>query len=303
MFENKDDTILARWLAGTLTSEEKIEFEQSIEYNEYLQIVNGLERLKKPSFDKEAMRNRIKSQIKQPKKGKVINLKTFLYATSIAASIILIVGVFFNEVTYKTNIGEQLAFTLPNGSQIKLNAQSKLTRKRFFWKNNRKVNLQGEGFFIVEKGNDFLVETRSGVVTVLGTKFNVKSRDNLFELECFEGKVNFEVTATKENIILTKGKAIKLIEETIQKNTTEGSSPSWTKGKSSFNNVPLSEALNELQIQYDIIIENNFVDISKKFTGSFFHDDLDIAVKTILVPMGIEYELTNDKKVLKLLSP
>lgn len=300
MFENKDDTILARWLEGTLTTKENLEFEQSPEYKEYQQIVNGLERFEKPFFDKEALQNNIKKEINTPKKGKVVNFKSFFYVVSVAASIALIFGIFFNEITYKTGVGEQLAFTLPNGSNIKLNAQSQLTHNRFFWKNSKKVTLQGEGFFSVKNGLGLAVETSSGTVTVLGTKFNIKTRDNLFELSCFEGKVSFQTAPTKEKVILTKGNSIKLIDQILEKNTIKNNTPSWINGKSSFNNVPLSDALNELQIQYGITIEKGNIDTSKRFSGSFFHDNLDVAIKTLLIPMSIEYELEDNK--LKLIS-
>lgn len=303
MFEEKDNTILARWLAGTLTQEEKTEFEKTAEYKEYVQIVEGLDNFKKPSFDKEALRNKIKNQINQPKKGKVINLKPFYYAVSVAASVILIFGIFFNEVKYETQKGEQLAITLPDGSEVQLNAQSKLTRTRFFWKNNKELNLQGEGFFKVQKGDGFAVKTHSGTVTVLGTEFNIKTRKEVFELACYEGKVQFEANATKEKEILIKGQAIKLVNDSIEKQTIEGDLPSWTAGRSSFNNVPLGEVLHELKIQYDITIDATTVDVSKKFTGSFAHNDLDIALKVIFTSMAIEYQLSDDRKTLKLSTP
>ena len=301
MFENKDDTILARWLAGTLTPEERAEFEQSPEYKEYIQIAEGLEQFKKPNFNREALYGKIKIQIDEPKKGKVINFKPLLYISSVAASLLLIVSIFFNEVTYETNTGQQLSFTLPDGSEVQLNAASKLTRSRFFWKNNRKVNLEGEGFFKVESGNDFVVKTISGVVSVLGTEFNIRSRTDLFELTCYEGKVAFEAATSKEQVILTEGKTIQLIDDTLEEGTIEERTPSWADGRSSFNNVPLIEVLNELKIQYGIRIENNTVDISKRFTGSFFHNNLEIALKAVLVPMGIEYTLTDNKKTVELL--
>lgn len=304
MFEEKDDTILARWLARSLTPEEHSEFEQSSEFKDYQEIVKGLNRFEKPDFDKEALRLKIKNQIgeSKSKKGKLISLKPFLYIASVAASVILILGFFFNEVKYETGFGQQLAVTLPNGTEIQLNAQSQLIHARFFWKNNKKVNLQGEGYFNVEKGEGFTVATSSGTVSVLGTQFNIKTRANIFELTCYQGKVQFEAITTKEKTILTKGNAIKLIEDVFEKGTIENKSPSWISGRSSFNNVPLSEVLNELQIQYNITIENQGVDVSKRFTGSFTYNKLDITLKIIFVPMGIEYELTNNRKILKLLS-
>lgn len=306
MFEDKDDTILARWLAGTLTQDEKTEFEKTTEYKDYVQIIEGLDSFKKPSFNKEALRTKINSQIKNQinhkKKGKVINLKPFYYAISVAASVVLIVGIFFNEVNYKTLSGEQLKIDLPDGSKVQLNAESQLTHTRFFWKSNKTVSLQGEGFFEVQQSDGFTVKTNSGTITVLGTQFNIKARKDKFELTCYKGKVQFEETTTQEKTILTKGNVIKKVNNTIEKQTVEEDLPSWTAGRSSFDNVPLSEVLSELKIQFGIDIENTSVDMSKRFTGSFFHNDLEIALKTVLVPMQIDYQLINNNKTLKILS-
>ncbi len=303
MFEEKDNTILARWLAGTLTQEEKTEFEKTTEYKEYVEIVEGLGQFKKPDFNTEALRTKIKTQINQQKKGKVINLKPFFYAVSVAASIVLIIGIFFNEITYKTQNGEQLAVILPDGSKVQLNAKSQLTRARFFWKSNKALTLQGEGFFDVQKSDGFTVHTTSGAITVLGTQFNIKTRKNIFELSCYEGKVQFIANTTKEKSVLTKGEAIKLLKDTIEKQTINEGFPAWTKGRSSFNDVPLIEVLDELKVQYGIDIEYNTIDTSKTFSGSFFHNDLEIALKAVLVPMHINYKLANNQKTLILLSP
>ena len=48
MFEEKDDTIMARWLAGELTDAESAEFEASETYAEYLRLQQHLEGIEKP---------------------------------------------------------------------------------------------------------------------------------------------------------------------------------------------------------------------------------------------------------------
>ncbi len=301
MFEEKDNTLLARWLAGTLTPEEQNELEQSPGFKDYLQIVNGMNRFEKPYFDKESLRISIKEKINISSKTKVLRLKPVLYAASVAASVILIIGIFFNEVSYMTKTGEQLTFTLPNGAKVQMNAGSELSHARFFWHINKKVTLQGEAFFETETGNGFHVETELGMVSVLGTRFNVKARANLFELKCYKGKVAFYPVNDQQEIIVTKGESVKLTEGIFNEKTMEESGPDWINGHSSFNNTPLDEVLEELQIQYGITIENTGVDLSKHFTGSFVHDNLNMALRTILEPMGINYQLSNDQKIVTLL--
>ncbi|MGB5820371.1 MAG: FecR domain-containing protein [Saonia sp.] len=303
MFEEKDETILARWMAGKLTPEELAEFEQSPEFREYEQIAQGMERFKKPSFDKEALRTKVLDSVNAPQKGNLRVLRPLLYISGIAASILLVIGLFFNEVTYSTQTGEQLSITLPDGSTVQLNARSQLTHQRFFWENNKTVHLQGEGYFSIEKGDGFAVGTASGTVSVLGTQFNIKTRKASFELACYEGNVQFDATNTKEVFVLTQGDGVKLIEGAIKEGNIDARGPTWISGKSTFENTPLSDVLYELEIQYGINFQNEPNLNVDHFTGSFVHDNLQIALKTVLVPMGIEYKLSNDQKTVILKSP
>lgn len=305
MFEDKDDTILARWLAGELTPEEQEEFENSAEFLEYQQISQGMERFKKPNFNTSALKDKVLRQIENEEpKSKVIRLKPLYYAIGIAASLALIIGIFFNEVSYSTSFGEQLAVDLPDGSTAQLNADSKLTHKRFFWKKNKLVNLKGEAFFKVEKGDGFRVETKSGTVSVLGTAFNVRTRSTNFSLACYEGKVKFETGKPNEEAILEHGDGINLnAEGVIEREKLKESSPSWTQGVSTFTNVVLVEVIQELEAQYGITVQHNLANDNDGFTGSFVHNDLEIALKTVFVPMGITYEVSENQKTILLKTP
>lgn len=305
MFEDKDDTILARWLAGELTPEEQKEFENSKEFLEYQRISQGMERFEKPNFDTSVLKDKILAQIENKEsKGNVIRLKPLYYAIGIAASLALIVGIFFNEVSYSTSFGEQLVVNLPDGSLVQLNADSQLTHNRFFWTNDKAVNLKGEAFFKVEKGGGFKVETESGTVSVLGTEFNVRARSVNFSLACYEGKVKFETGKPNGEAILEHGDGISLnTAGVIEREKLKEDFPSWTQGTSVFSNVVLVEVIQELEAQYGITIQHNLANDADRFTGSFVHNNLEIALKTVFVPMGIAYEVSIDEKTILLKTP
>ena len=93
--KKKNDTILARWLSGELTLKEKVDFEKTAGFEEYKRIQKGLEYFKKPSFDREKMHHQISNRLKAPKKSKIIPIRPIVYFTSLAASFILIIGIFF----------------------------------------------------------------------------------------------------------------------------------------------------------------------------------------------------------------
>ena len=76
------------------------------------------------------------------------------------------------------------------GSELNYNASK--------WGEKRELELKGEAFFDVEKGKRFDVNTELGKISVLGTEFNVLSRDSIFKVSCYEGLV--QVTYGNEKI-------------------------------------------------------------------------------------------------------
>lgn len=291
MLEEKENTYLAKWLNNDLSPEELEELKKLPEYDDYKKIVTGLEFFKAPTFDLQPSLATTLGKIYQPKKAKVINLKPVVYVISVAASIALIIGIFFNEITYTAQPGKQLSIVLPDGSSVDLNAVSTLTHERFFWSQNREITLSGEAYFKVVSGSNFTVITKSGKVEVLGTQFNVKDRSNEFQVGCYEGKVRVSTQQDTQQKIIQKGEGVslkgkKLIEETIL--DTE---PLWKKGESIFNTVPLANVLDELERQYNISFKRERIDQNQLFTGGFNNKDLNIALESVLVPMGINYTI------------
>lgn len=71
--------------------------------------------------------------------------------------------------------GGQFHIVLPDGSRVWLNSTSKLRFPTAFHENHRIVELEGQGYFEVNKDaqKPFIVQTRSAKVEVLGTGFDV----------------------------------------------------------------------------------------------------------------------------------
>ncbi|CAL2104304.1 FecR family protein [Tenacibaculum sp. 190130A14a] len=291
-----DKSFLARWAANELSNEELAEFKKTDAFKDFDRINEIAQQFKGPKIDTKAALARTKTKMN---KGKVRSLNSKLWY-SIAASIaILILGYFGANSTkqYTTGIGEQLAVVLPDGSKVQLNANSNLQHKRFFWNSNRKLSLVGEAYFQVEKGSDFSVSTSYGNVTVLGTKFNVKSRSNNFELNCYEGTVRFDQKGTNVQKILNANDQILLVKERIIEQKHQTGEPVWMSGISVFKDRPLQEVLNELSNLYNITFKTNNIDTSQSFSGSFIHNDLEKALKTTLTPMGIVYTFSDNENI------
>lgn len=290
-----DKTFIARWIAGELSEDELSEFKKSEAYAGFDLINTEAQKFKAPPVNLQKALARTKEGISFGKKGKVIRMTWYAVAASIAV-LLGVFGLFTSTQSYTTSFGEQLAVSLPDGSRIRLNANSEIKHKRFFWTNNRKVTLDGEAYFEVEKGGDFVVKTPQGDISVLGTKFNIKTRVEAFEVNCFEGAVRFDKQGSDEYHILKENDRIVLTENNIVNETIEEKQPNWINGLSVFKERPLQEVLDELQHQYNIKFQSGDVDVSRLFTGSFLHTDLEKALKSTLAPMGISYTISEDKE-------
>lgn len=225
-----------------------------------------------------------------------LNFKSFL---KIAAIFVIMLTssyfLFFNNTkSFETQIAQTQTFNLPDNSEVILNAQSKLSFNKKEWKESRTLELDGEAFFKVAKGEKFTVYTDAGSIQVLGTQFNVKERDNYFEVQCYEGSVS--VTSIIEKVILKPGKSFRVVNgNVVITNDINGETPSWLAKESSFENVPLWQVINELQIQYNIIVDASQVDISKTFSGSFTHTDKNIALQSVTIPLKLSYKINGNK--------
>lgn len=292
MLEETNDTILARWLSGEIGPQELRELEASENFGDYRQIVQGMDRFQKPPYNGEALKEKIQTQIDARKGGKLISFKPWHWG--IAASVLLLFSLtfFFREVEHATLPGQQLTVSLPDGSLMKLNANTQVRRARFLWSRDKKIQLlQGEAYFQVERGEGFQVSTPQGSVEVLGTQFNVRSRLDYLEVSCYQGKVRFVEPETSREILLEKGQKLSGTAAGLRTGTMVGPAPPWLEGESVFENVPLKVVLLELEAQYGLFIETMDIDLEERYTGGFVHGNLEGALTTVLLPMGIQYQM------------
>ncbi len=125
------------------------------------------------------------------------------YALPVAATIALLIStaalVYWQvyrpaEVLLSTGFGEKQEITLPDQTEVILNANSTL---RYAQGQPREVWLEGEAFFKVKKqpltGARFIVHTPDLAVEVLGTAFNVNSRRAQTQVFLEEGRVSLSL--------------------------------------------------------------------------------------------------------------
>ncbi|GGX23256.1 FecR family protein [Aquimarina muelleri] len=293
--DKKDDIFLSRWMNKELSKEEIQEFKLHPEYKHYIKIIAGADALDLKKYDIEKELSNLKSKKQDPIKNKPNLVIKFLPYLTIAASIVIILGIFlFNPNTsFHSNYGEQLTVTLPDGSEMILNAKSTASFNTKKWKENRILVLDGEAFFKVKKGSKFTVNTKNGKISVLGTQFNVQSQNDFFEVTCYEGKVT--IAYQKQVEILTAGKGYRNLKNIQPKSWSFiDTTPSWLSNTSSFKSIPLKYVFKELEEQYNLQIKTVNIDLETIYTGTFPNNNKDIALKTVFNTLGIEYRISQD---------
>lgn len=285
---NESDVFLAQWLEGNLSDQELKLLVSQEDYNAYIKLRKGLEvneRLNASIDDSlVAIQDRIEN--------KQSNVKPLFrnWSVGVAASIIVLIGLFTllpnSEVLVQTGFGENQTITLLDGSEVILNAKSSLSYDEDNWLKDRKLQLTGEAYFKVAKGETFEVQTENGSVTVLGTQFNVNSSKDYFDVVCYEGKVS--VRTLDQEFILLPNDGVRAVEgKTTNKSKVKGTAPSWIKGESTFRSVPLKKVIEALEKQYNINIDDEEISNQDIFTGSFPHDSLNIALKTVFETLNV----------------
>ncbi|MCT4647060.1 MAG: FecR domain-containing protein [Carboxylicivirga sp.] len=180
----------------------------------------------------------------------------FRYAASF---LIILSSVMFMRL-YSTSVicpkGERMAYTLPDGSSLQLNADTKISYHPIWWYVSRQVKLNGEAFFQVKKGSQFTVASPQGQTKVLGTSFNVFARNNNYRVTCLSGKVAVNTIDTDYTLI--PGQSVKADTNTGQGTQQTGEQLEhmpWQKHQLLFNRSPLKEVLASLERQYNISIQ------------------------------------------------
>lgn len=281
----QDDTLLARWLAGELTPEELQQLENSPEYPTLLRMKHNFSRLQSPRTDDTRILQHVLLQEKATPKQTIPLYRKAWFAA--AAMVVVLLGLAFYFTSpdrYAAANGETIAFSLPDQSEVILNAGSDASFSSWNWDSNREIALNGEAYFKVAKGEKFTVKTGLGKVTVLGTQFNIRARGSRFDVVCYEGKVR--VSSDAGQAVLLPGQKITVNGTTAGIKTIKAAQPEWTQHELLFDNENLTDVLSELERNYNITIESN-IKSAQLFSGAVPGKNLDAALNII----GTTYHL------------
>lgn len=261
-----------------------------------------------------------------------------LWATvAIAASVIIAVVFIFqskdentisavgDKNTVSTQPGSKSKIQLPDGTQVWLNAGSKITYNNDFSGDIREVRFSGEAFFNVAKDKErpFIIHTSSVDIKVLGTALNVRSYPNekTTEMALIRGSVEIILHDNPDKKILLKPNEKLVVNnitdekesssdnERIKKeqpmlilskiyfdkadsSTTE---TQWINDTLAFDSVPLEKIMAQLERFYNVkflVKDEKLKQIS--FTGGFNNKSLDEIMEALCLSGNFHFEFNNE---------
>ncbi len=269
----------------------------------------------------EMTRDRIRSS---SKKGLKYVLKTYQkYAAifilgALLPSLVLVYRAMFENNQMLSEVisvpyGAKSTVTLPDGTEIILNAGSKLKYDAKYGNKDRTVTLKGEAYFKVAKNKrkPFLVNTKHLVVKAYGTEFNVKcyDSDNTIETTLVEGSIGIKLkNANRKKEYLLKPNEQLIYSYTDQENARHPSLiraknvniqlyTSWIYDKIQVKSVTLKELAVKLQRKYNVTIHIENKSLEKmKFTGILENETIEQILQALELSASINYKI-DDREI------
>lgn len=262
-------TFLKKWINGTLDTadEKKLLKDPAVERRMRSQWERWREANPPTAFVGKRIWKKIEHRIERPAYLRLLRL----YQTvAVAASLLLAIaagGWIYTQgnrtplYTYIITSGLRSieSVSLPDGTQVRMGPNSRLTYPQSFQGKTREVTLAGQAFFSVAKNKDkpFVVRTKSMDITALGTAFEVfdYAYENRSEALLLEGKVRIDVgparSGAREEVVLMPNERLtydkqddKIQVKTVEAGTSAGW---WEEGVLSFENERLSRILSRLE--------------------------------------------------------
>lgn len=284
--ENKLSELKA-WIAASTENEKYLALQREIWFS-------AVSREAASIYNKGKAFETFKERVHSQKEEQKVNRKQFrlsiLWRYAAVVALIVAVGCLsywrgevnvkdtFADISVEAPLGSKTKLYLPDGTLVWLNAGSRMTYSQGFGFDNRKVELEGEGYFEVKRNEKipFYVMTKDLQLQVLGTKFNFRDypEDHEVVVSLLEGKVELNnmlkkekeaFLAPNERAILNKSNGLMTVESVTASNASQ-----WTDGYLFFDEELLPDIVKELERSYNVKIHiandslNNF-----RFYGNF----------------------------------
>ena len=236
-----------------------------------------------------------------------------------AASILVLVGlsgIFYKYITdwqypkmvvVATGENEPVRqIMLEDSTQVWLSAGSRIEYPERFWKNERRVSVEGKVYFEVAKdaNRPFYVNTETYSVKVLGTSFEVNANkyNQTSDVTLVEGNVEIFNQNRASLCTLQPGQQFeidKLNNHYILRKVEAEMYASWHEGTLEFDGLTFSEIAKALERHYNVrIILGEGITREIKLVGSLsFGKDIHQMMRAMELVMPINYHVQTDTVV------
>lgn len=311
----KDKSLLRRYLDNLYTTEDAKQLLNDLHHPEYDGTLNELaseawdESVAEQLFtdlEREQYKREAKQLLKRIEHKKRTWFRRISIATAgVAAMLCLVLGsinylnyISTQKVSYlvaSTSHGERKQIQLPDGTQLTLNSCSRIRYPNRFTGKERRVELEGEGFFRVHRNEQqpFIVNTRRFDVRVLGTCFDVKSyiSDEVVSVDVESGKVQVDLPEAMMRLQAQEQILINTVSGEYSKRREERTVAVWRKGGLRFNRTPIRDVAKELERMYNCRITfDGEHDFNNLISGEHDNKSLEAVLESIEYTSGIHHK-------------
>lgn len=157
--------------------------------------------------------------------------------------------------TLEIPVAADFRLQLSDGSVVYLNSGSKLRYPVTFGGAERKVYLEGEGYFEVvrDEAHPFKVEVRNMEVEVLGTSFNINAYPEKPDVQTTLASGKVQVTSGTKRVVLSPGEQAACVNGDIHVREVDVREyTSWKDGMFIFNKMSLRDIMIQMERWYGL---------------------------------------------------
>lgn len=202
-----------------------------------------------------------------------------------------------------TSYGEHKEVILPDGTVLTLNSCSRVRYPNRFVDDERRIELEGEGFFQVSRNENqpFIINTHFFDVRVLGTSFNVKSysSDETVMVDVESGKVQVDMPEAMMRLQANERVRINTVSGEYSKQHESRVVAVWRAGGLRFDTAPIHDVAKELERMYNCRITfaqgQSFENL---ISGEHDNKSLEAVLQSIEYTSGIHYKISGQEVLL-----
>lgn len=176
--------------------------------------------------------------------------------------------------TFATGKGERMQIVLNDGSEVTLSYATELVAPMLQVDKPRRVSLSGEAYFHVKRNETpFIISTPYAEVEVLGTEFNLRTREGTLEVAVLSGIVRVGVVRDgKDSTVTITQNQMALCPQdgfpTRIEDVPSSEYPGWMHGKLFLKKTSFLAACREIEMRFNVTIAiNDENDRSNTITG------------------------------------